>query len=148
MSGPWRQHELRFNQLKNGQLISTPYLLFLPLVYPYFNTTGHSTLCSFSQCHIVPHILSSPFTLSVPQSFSHGPIPLHPSLPLSFTDNLPRVASLPLSSLKLSPFTTQNPRGKKQQRKSRGREREKRNEGLGRKKSLISKALNPILYHG
>lgn len=135
---------------KNWQPISPPYLLSLHLIYPYFNTTGHSTLCSFSQCRIVPHILSLPIALSFPQSFSHGlipsirpflcpsqtiyrewhPFPFHPS---SFHHHLQH----------------KTPRGKKQQKKSRGKESEKRNERLGwKKKTLISKALNPILYHG
>lgn len=128
---------------RTGSSFPPPYLLFLTLIYPFFNTSGHlACLCSSYPCHIVPSFFTLySFLSSFILSCTH---PHHPSTPLSFTDNLLRVAPLPFSSFKLSPpFTTQNPRGKK----ARGKKPERRT--WERKKgSLISKALNPILYHG
>ena len=54
------------------------------------------------------------------------------------------IPSLFFLSLKLSPpFTTQNPKGNKQQKKRRGRELQKRNERLGSKKRAWSQ--NPYI---
>lgn len=43
---------------RTGSSFPPPYLLFLTLIYPFFNTSGHSAcLCSFYPCHIVPRII-------------------------------------------------------------------------------------------
>lgn len=94
---------------RTGSPFLPPYLLFLAVIYPYFNTFGHSAApCSFSQCHIVPHFFPSPFILSFPQPFSHVLIPsIRPFLCPSQTI-YQEWHRLLFSSLELSPQNISN----------------------------------------
>lgn len=57
----WALKAAQTGLTKNRTGSSPPPLLFLTLIYPYFNTSGHSALLfSFSPCHIVPRIFLHP----------------------------------------------------------------------------------------
>lgn len=142
---------LLFFTLTSPLLVTPPLLLFVLLFFLLF-----FLLLSFSICLSLSHWTKSfvftlysvlSLVLTLAQSLMFPFLRLSLALALSITDNLPRVASIHFSALKLStPFLTQNPKGGKLKKESRRRELEleRENERLGRKKSLISKAWNPF----
>lgn len=103
---------------QNWQLVPPLLVSFSSLLFIIFLTLLVTRLVFVLSPHVTLFLAFFSFTLysllsSAILSCAH---PHHPSTPLSFTGNLPRVASLPFSSFKLSPpFTTQNPRGRKQE---------------------------------
>lgn len=114
MSGPWRQHQ-KFDKGEKW-LAATVFFLLSPLPHSYLSHYFLTLVVTRSQsASLCSPFLSSTlsFVLTPTRSLMFSLL-IHPSLALgpSFTDNLPRVASIHLSALKLStPFFTQNPKG-------------------------------------
>lgn len=155
----WHRHRISclglegsMNSGLTNQRTGSPFPLLIcstSLSFNHILNTGHSTLCSFSQYHSVPHILSSSFTPFLPQSFSHGLIPsIRPFLCPSQTiyQEWHPFPFYPSSFQHRLQHKT--PQVKSNRRRVDGENEKRGMKDLGEKKSLISKALNPILYHG
>lgn len=132
---------------RTGSPFPLPYLLFLALICPYFNTSGHSTfLCSFSPFHIVPHILSSPIILSFPQPFPHVLIPSIRPLLCSSQTIYQEWHPFPFYPSSFHHHLQHKTLEVERKRRVEGKNQKGGMKDLGgEKKSLISKALNPIL---